>query len=787
MANFLTKLFRRKGGTSEEKKAKKSKKAPKSSRAKSAAVSEKATEKASPIPHEDPLNRSPTATTAPPSDRSAGRQSSDRVLSPRNIHPEVSKQQNRRGERGPVDLDETDVEESDENRDRSNLSPRLSFQQLQQFNRQQPVNGQQQPSNGQNTLYVLSPTKDSRKFRDGHAAAMDDTANGSDCSSSDFNLSTDAEDTEYNNLRRRGGAPYMNSPNLDTSGISQMSSPTAYTTDDDNAIFPALQTDDDATTTKEDSVLPEDDIMKIVPMAHETEDDIRAWTVSPSSQSQSQSLKGSEGPTSPTFNSYKGAASKKETKAVETKSTNLKDTFGDFANFDDVSFPMEQPKKDSRRLNTRSFLVDAPDKSPDGFASQRRSRGISSSASAAHPEMSLTDLLAQAKRKSSRNKKGSSSVNSAPVITAQYLREHHKLRSSNGDSRSVDKTTSVSDIIRSLEATNDSRIKSSSRSTRSKGDHDTRSHTSNGGTSTRSAKERIRAKRRQERNRIGSDESDNEEAESWLFDEVTGALGPRGVAADMESLGGKSNRSKNSSGNKSHRSHRSHKSHRSHRSHRRKKSSNESVDSRNSRNSRNSRYSHRSTRSYLSQMSEQSRSVANDLLRLEMQLAMVGSQEVNGDENVKGGGSVTGSIGGASRASRTSRTSRQSRTTSRSSTTVTKRSKMTVVAPPGKLGIILANKADSKGTVVSGVRTSSVLAEKISPGDRIIAIDGEDVSLMTVSEITTIMARKSDFERQLTVMTTPKHLGLTSSSNHHSSHNSSRDYGTAESDAYYRR
>ena len=72
---------------------------------------------------------------------------------------------------------------------------------------------------------------------------------------------------------------------------------------------------------------------------------------------------------------------------------------------------------------------------------------------------------------------------------------------------------------------------------------------------------------------------------------------------------------------------------------------------------------------------------------------------------------------------------------------------MTVIAPPGKLGIILANKADSKGTVVSGVRTSSVLAEKISPGDRIIAIDGEDVSLMTVSEITTIMARKSDFER----------------------------------------
>jgi C-terminal processing protease CtpA/Prc len=85
-----------------------------------------------------------------------------------------------------------------------------------------------------------------------------------------------------------------------------------------------------------------------------------------------------------------------------------------------------------------------------------------------------------------------------------------------------------------------------------------------------------------------------------------------------------------------------------------------------------------------------------------------------------------------------------------------------VTAPPGKLGIILANKADSKGTVVSGVRTSSALAEKIAPGDRIVAIDGEDVSLMTVSEITTIMARKADYDRTLTVLTTPRHLDTSS-------------------------
>jgi hypothetical protein len=49
---------------------------------------------------------------------------------------------------------------------------------------------------------------------------------------------------------------------------------------------------------------------------------------------------------------------------------------------------------------------------------------------------------------------------------------------------------------------------------------------------------------------------------------------------------------------------------------------------------------------------------------------------------------------------------------------IARRSKVTGVAPPGRLGIILANKADSKGTVVLGGRISSVLAEKLSPSDR---------------------------------------------------------------------
>lgn len=402
------------------------------------------------------------------------------------------------------------------------------------------------------------------------------------------------------------------------------------------------------------------------------------------------------------------------------------------------------------------------------------------------PDTSLSELLAQAKNKQrggsrtgrSSTRASSSSVNSAPAITASFLRQHHNLGkySTGSNPGASSEGTSVSDIIQSLEATNQTRLKNGSRASyghRSVGD--------TGAVSTaRAVKERLREKRRKERefglqNRSeegsSSENSDNEASESWLFDEVTGALGPRGIAADLESLSGRSNRSKNSQGNKSHRSHRS-KSRRSRPGgHRRKSSSGDSVDSRGSRTSRNSRYSHRSTKSFLSQMSEQSRSVANDLLRLEMQLAMVGSGTENRDDVSArvGGGSVSGtSAGGTS--SRMSRNGRKSSTShSRSSSGnaqqpvtsishATRRTKIDVLAPPGKLGIILANKADSKGTVVSGVRTSSVLVDQISPGDRIVAIDGEDVSRMTVSEITTIMSRKADYDRTLTVLTIPKQM-----------------------------
>ncbi|KAG7345529.1 PDZ domain containing protein [Nitzschia inconspicua] len=395
-------------------------------------------------------------------------------------------------------------------------------------------------------------------------------------------------------------------------------------------------------------------------------------------------------------------------------------------------------------------------------------------------DTSLSELLEAAKSKRrtgsrSRSRPSSSSVNSAPAITASFLRQHHNLaRYSTGtyqnSSANKDRLnssgdgTSVSDIIESLEATHTMKRANNVYSHRSVGD--------TGALATaRAAKERLRERRRRERENHSinnnrstemsdSEESDHEASDSWLFDEVTGALGPRGIAADLESLSGRSNRSKNSHGNKSHKSSRRKSSRKS--SSRRQRSD-RSVDSHGSRTSRNSRYSHRSTKSFLSQMSEQSRSVANDLLRLERQLAMVASEENREDQGVRAG-SGSASLGGTSRGASRS-TSRKTASVGRSSyptnnlataSAVVRRTKITVMAPPGKLGIILANKADSKGTVVSGVRTSSVLVDRISPGDRIVAIDGEDVSRMTVSEITTIMSRKAEYERRLTVLTIPK-------------------------------
>lgn len=77
-----------------------------------------------------------------------------------------------------------------------------------------------------------------------------------------------------------------------------------------------------------------------------------------------------------------------------------------------------------------------------------------------------------------------------------------------------------------------------------------------------------------------------------------------------------------------------------------------------------------------------------------------------------------------------------------------------VLAPPGKLGMVL--EIDSTGNapttnMVGMLRVSSVMANQICPGDRIVAIDDEDVSQMSVQEILSIMTRKNDKDKVLVI------------------------------------
>lgn len=222
----------------------------------------------------------------------------------------------------------------------------------------------------------------------------------------------------------------------------------------------------------------------------------------------------------------------------------------------------------------------------------------------------------------------------------------------------------------------------------------------------------------------------------WLIDAVAGALGPRGIAADLESLSERSHRSSKSQTSSSRtsptKSVRSEKSHAAARCARTPGVSAASVAS--SKASQQSRRSQNSTAS--------AKSIASDLLRLEAQLKAIGS--ARDGSPVK----TTRSFG--------SHGNPVTPSPPKSTRYFGRRTRISVEAPPGRLGVILANRSDGKGTVVSALRTSSPLAGELSPGDRLEAIDGEDVSEMKVSDVTAIMARKADRGRTLTVVTPGK-------------------------------
>jgi len=81
------------------------------------------------------------------------------------------------------------------------------------------------------------------------------------------------------------------------------------------------------------------------------------------------------------------------------------------------------------------------------------------------------------------------------------------------------------------------------------------------------------------------------------------------------------------------------------------------------------------------------------------------------------------------------------------------RYRLQINVPPGKLGMTLVRKSTGQRlglTVVGGCKKDSPLSGIIPPGSRLMAVDFDDTSCLSPSEITAIMSRKSECDRLLT-------------------------------------
>lgn len=81
-----------------------------------------------------------------------------------------------------------------------------------------------------------------------------------------------------------------------------------------------------------------------------------------------------------------------------------------------------------------------------------------------------------------------------------------------------------------------------------------------------------------------------------------------------------------------------------------------------------------------------------------------------------------------------------------------KDTRITIVAPAGKLGVIVATNPGSGLAYVSEIKESSPIKDEIRVGDQILEVDGEDVSKMKAIHISMLIGSKSkNFERMITV------------------------------------
>jgi len=77
-----------------------------------------------------------------------------------------------------------------------------------------------------------------------------------------------------------------------------------------------------------------------------------------------------------------------------------------------------------------------------------------------------------------------------------------------------------------------------------------------------------------------------------------------------------------------------------------------------------------------------------------------------------------------------------------------------IYAPPGKLGVVI-DTPDNGVPVVHAIKDSSVIANKLQVGDKLVAVDDEDVRTMTAIKVSKLISRKSaNATRKLSVIRT---------------------------------
>ena len=82
-----------------------------------------------------------------------------------------------------------------------------------------------------------------------------------------------------------------------------------------------------------------------------------------------------------------------------------------------------------------------------------------------------------------------------------------------------------------------------------------------------------------------------------------------------------------------------------------------------------------------------------------------------------------------------------------------------MVAPAGKLGVIFENKPGG-GCHVKTVKDSSPLAEKVQPGDVIIAVDGEVTAALDMDALVNLLTKKKERVADVILIRVPSHVIL---------------------------